>query len=255
MTVSCPVARDPSGLRPRSRLRSSPGLAFCLALALEILAVGGLLRWRQDPPADPVPIAVMQVAHVALPAPVEEPRPEPPAARPDSPPPSARPAAPPKRGQAASRPLAAPSSPAAAPAVRGETVAMSPPAMASPDAPPAEAAPADGGASTRDQSIPATAQREAETGFEILLRAAVQDAARFPAAARAMGRQGRVRVGFDFRDGEVSSVRIVQSAGFDSFDEAAVGAVTRAAYPSPPDHLKGRTLHLTVWVEFLKKGD
>jgi protein TonB len=97
-------------------------------------------------------------------------------------------------------------------------------------------------------------QQEAEIRFETLLRAAVQEAARFPAAAKAMGRQGRVRVRFDFLDGKVSNLQIVQSEDFPPFDQAALAAVEEAHYPPVPPHLQHQLLHLTVWVEFLKRG-
>jgi protein TonB len=86
--------------------------------------------------------------------------------------------------------------------------------------------------------------------FEQRVRAAIQAAVHYPPAARMMGSQGRARVGFDFDDGAISDVHILQGSGFPALDQAAVAAVDQARYPSPPPGLAHRLLHLALWVRF-----
>lgn len=229
--------------------------ALATALVLEAGLVGGL-AWHLAPRAQttPEPPVVMQVSHVALPAAEDHPRQAPKPSDPPLPKPATdiqaeppKPVPPPRPAPDKQRPApkqAAPaiSPPAALPTV--EPVLETPPAVTQAAAPPP----------ISTDTAPGPVQEQESVRFETLLRAAVQEAARFPAAARAMGRQGRVRVGFDFEDGRVSAVKVVSSADFDAFDEAAMTAVAEARYPTPPAHLQRKLLHLTVWVEFLKKG-
>jgi TonB family protein len=80
--------------------------------------------------------------------------------------------------------------------------------------------------------------------------AAVQRAAAMPEAARRQHRQGRARVGFEYIDGAVKAVQIVQSSDSHLLDDAAVAAVRRAQYPMPPTAMRGRVLALLVWIDF-----
>ena len=69
-----------------------------------------------------------------------------------------------------------------------------------------------------------------------------------------MGLAGRARVAFDYRDGAVGEIDLVQSAGAPVLDGAALAAVRDARYPPPPEAVAGHTLHLLLWVE-LQPGD
>lgn len=225
--------------------------ALGLALAVEGL-IAGLALWRLQIPAPPpsTAVTVMRIEHVDLTAPPQPKSVEPPQPQAPAPPQPA------PRKPTAAKPLPArPPRPVAVatPAPRVEqpvpaSVTASEPKMEKMETPTA-AVPA-----TPAPSVATSVQQEAAVRFETLLRAAVQEAAKFPAAAKAMGRQGRVRIGFDFLDGQVSALRVVQSSDFPPFDQAALAAVEEAHYPPAPVHLQHQTLHLTVWVEFLKKG-
>ena len=92
------------------------------------------------------------------------------------------------------------------------------------------------------------AAREAE--FAARVKAAVQAAVTYPAAARSMGLSGRARMEFHWRDGVASQVRVIQSSGTAMLDRAATESVTRAGYPEAPDTLKGKNLVYQVTVVF-----
>ena len=86
--------------------------------------------------------------------------------------------------------------------------------------------------------------------FEGRLRAAVQAALRYPAAARMMSVTGQAQVGFRWCDGVPSALQVVSSAGMAALDDAAIAAVRTAAYPEPPENLEHHTLNLVVKVNF-----
>ena len=86
--------------------------------------------------------------------------------------------------------------------------------------------------------------------FEDRVRGSIQDAVVYPAAARMLNRQGRVRVAFDYRDGAVSNVHIVEGTGFGPLDRAALAAVHDAQYPPPVAKLQHKLLHMVLWVRF-----
>ena len=79
---------------------------------------------------------------------------------------------------------------------------------------------------------------------------AVRQAAIMPQAARRQHRQGRARVKFTYIDGRVNGVQLVATSESRLLDDAALEAVSRAAYPAPPTELRGRHLDLLVWVNF-----
>jgi protein TonB len=82
------------------------------------------------------------------------------------------------------------------------------------------------------------------------IRAAVQAALVYPKAAEEMGFSGRVRMEFKLRDRQPSGARVVISSRVGMFDRAAMQAVLAAAYPEPPDSLRGQSRLFQVWVEF-----
>ena len=73
----------------------------------------------------------------------------------------------------------------------------------------------------------------------------------FPYAAQLMHQYSQARVAFDYRDGTISNVRLVQSSNFPMLDPAALAAVRDAHYPPPPPEAQHRVLHFVVWVRFL----
>lgn len=70
-----------------------------------------------------------------------------------------------------------------------------------------------------------------------------------------MGISGRATVAFNLRDGVPSQIRVTISSGVGMLDQAAIAAVSSAAYPEAPDTLKGQDKPYTVIVYFeLKSG-
>jgi protein TonB len=89
-----------------------------------------------------------------------------------------------------------------------------------------------------------------EAEFALRLKAAIQAAVVYPAAARNMGFSGRARVEFQFRDGAIDHLKIIQSSGSGLIDQAALASVGNAVLPPIPDSLKGREMTYQVTVEF-----
>ena len=88
------------------------------------------------------------------------------------------------------------------------------------------------------------------TEYAAKVKAAVQEAVEYPAAANNMRTKSRARVEFALRDGIRQNPHIVASSGLDVFDRAAIHAVNIAHYPLPPAVLSGQTKLFQVWVEF-----
>ena len=82
------------------------------------------------------------------------------------------------------------------------------------------------------------------------VKAAVQGAVQYPAAAQRQRIGGRTRVEFNLRDGRVSEPHLVQGSGTALLDRAAIAAVLAAGYPAPPSELAGIERQFQVWVEF-----
>jgi protein TonB len=69
------------------------------------------------------------------------------------------------------------------------------------------------------------------------------------------GTTGRTLVGFVYRDGAVSDIRVVTSSGVGQLDHAALAAVRDAACPPAPHGLEGKSLPEQLWIDFtLDKG-
>lgn len=194
-----------------------------VALVVEAVLVAAIGYWiSHAPPPVPVPHkAPMKVALVTLPKPPKKvpPKPKP------APPPKPQPHRPVIRHVVHRLP---PPPPQPAPIVQQQAVVVPPPP------PPPEVS-----ASPDEIAL-----------FEDRVREAIQSAVVYPAAARMLGRQGRVRVAFDYRDGAVSNVHIVQGTGFGPLDSAAIAAVRNAQYPQPTTKLRHKRLHMVVWVRF-----
>ena len=217
--------------------------AVLLALVIEAALVSGVIAWltlrtpEPPPPPQPPPMRLQLVEVppappkpeiIAPPEPKPEPKPKPiekPVPQPKKPPPKPLP------------PVVAPVVPMTAP----------------PDAPPAPAAMVAAEIARPMPPAPSNQHADITADFESKVRAAIQSALHYPVAAKAMGREGRVRVGFDFIDGLASNIRVVQSGDLDVFDHAAEAAVEAASYPVIPAELQHRSLHFVIWVEFLKK--
>lgn len=86
--------------------------------------------------------------------------------------------------------------------------------------------------------------------FAARVHAAVQASLIYPISARVLGLTGRTKVGFTYRDGHVSGVRLLISCGYPALDRAALNAVRDARYPPPPAALASKTQTLTIWVRF-----
>ena len=72
----------------------------------------------------------------------------------------------------------------------------------------------------------------------------------YPAAAKAAEFRGRTRVAFRLLDAKASGARVLVGSGMGLVDNAALQAVQRASYPSPPADQKAAELNFEVWVEF-----
>ncbi|SCC92002.1 TonB family protein [Thiomonas sp. X19] len=225
-------------------------LAAGAALLLEVVIVGALL-WLADHASAPPPPAPMQIVLDApKPAPqtVAPPTPRPPVPKPlpkPTPKPVVKPRPRPVLHKVAPKPAQPPPPPPVAtpkleapPAPVPDTKPAMPVAAPTPPAPPQPPAP------------PAPDAASIKAGFEAALRSAIQAAVRYPQAARLMRLSGKTLVGFDFRDGVVSHLRVVTSSGAGPLDHAALDAVRNAPYPATPRVLQGKAMAFTIWVRF-----
>ena len=86
--------------------------------------------------------------------------------------------------------------------------------------------------------------------FKGAVRAAVQSAVVYPAAARLAHVTGKTEVSFGYEDGRISNISVLVSSGSNMLDAAARRAVEAAAYPAPPAEFVGKPLQFEVWVRF-----
>jgi periplasmic protein TonB len=91
---------------------------------------------------------------------------------------------------------------------------------------------------------------EKEAVFSAQLKAAIQAAVVYPAAARMMSAHGKAKVEFEFLNGISSQVHIILSSGSTLLDQAAIQAVSNAQVPPIPESLKGKRMTYQVMVEF-----
>ncbi len=255
--MSAVLSNPPGGGWEREDARRWP-LATLAALGVEAALIAGLIWWSQrpSPPPPPPPMQIVLEAPKPAPKTVAPPTPKPPEPKPEPKPvvkpqpkpvlhktppkpvpqpPQTPPPQPEPQPQPAPQPapqIQAPPAPAPDTKPAMPVAAPTPPAPPPPPAPPAPDV----------ASIKAT--------FEAELRSAIQAAVRYPPAARMMQLTGKTLVGFDFRDGAVSHVRVLTSSGADVLDHAAMDAVRAAGYPATPKELQGKTLAFTIWVRF-----
>lgn len=104
---------------------------------------------------------------------------------------------------------------------------------------------------------PAAPEPKAEESFEARILRAVQAAvdSHYPAAARMLHQRGQVQVSFDYLDGAVSNVRLVQSSGLRLLDAAALATVRDTRFPAPPPKLVHQTMNYALWVRFRLAGE
>ncbi len=96
----------------------------------------------------------------------------------------------------------------------------------------------------------ATASADAESALGGRVREAVQQALRYPPAARMMNLHGRARVLLEYHAGLVDRFELARSAGSPLLDDAAMAAAREARYPKPPPEIGDRSLKFLVWVDF-----
>jgi len=91
-----------------------------------------------------------------------------------------------------------------------------------------------------------------EPSWETRLFRKLQQAKRYPSAARARGEQGVVKVAFSIdRDGHVISRHIVEGSGFPALDDEAMALLERAQpMPAFPPSMTEAQLSLTVPIRF-----
>jgi protein TonB len=97
---------------------------------------------------------------------------------------------------------------------------------------------------------PAQAKSDPNAEYAARVKAAVQAALVFPAAAAALDFKGRARVEFKLRDRVPSQAHLLISSGMGLTDRAALQSVEVAQYPPPPTGLQGKEGTYQVWVEF-----
>lgn len=134
------------------------------------------------------------------------------------------------------------------PVVTHDALPTPKPLPVSPTPPPPQPAPV-------VSSPPAAVSATVTASFESAVRGAVQAALHFPATARMMHLSGRTKVGFTYRDGQISNVHVVTSSGSDILDRAAIEAVHTAHYPVPEAAEQHRDLSFAIWVVFTQEND
>jgi protein TonB len=220
--------------------------AFLIALVVEIVLIGAAVGWlsmRSPAPlsqsAQPLRLQLVELLPTTPQPEIQAP----------PPPPEPKPQLKPKTAETpVPRPL-----PKVIPKPLPQVVAVVPPTIVPQDAPPAPAAASTVEPQQISPPAPVNSSHDITADYESKVRAAIQSALGYPVAAKALGREGRVQVSFDFNDGQISKIRIVNSGDLEAFDHAAEVAVQTANYPTSPAELRHQTLHFLIWVEFLKK--
>jgi len=82
------------------------------------------------------------------------------------------------------------------------------------------------------------------------IRAAVQNAFVYPAAASALGFHGKVKLKFHLAHKTSSNPTILVGSGMGIIDRAAIQSVMMATYPEPPNELKNSELDCEIWIEY-----
>jgi protein TonB len=231
-------------------------LAALTALALELGLIAAVAWWASRPAPSPPPPQPVEIV-------LEAPKPAqktvaPPTPKPPQPKPVVKPQPKPVVHKPQPKPVVhqAQPKPAAEPPPQPQPEPQPTPNVQTPPAPAADTKPAmpvaapTPPAPSQPPAPPAPDLASIKASFEAELRSAIQAAVRYPQAARMMQLTGKTLVGFDFRDGTVSQIRVLQSSGADLLDQAALDAVRNAPYPPTPKALQGKTMAFTIWVRF-----
>lgn len=206
-------------------MKSTLSRAALIAFALEIMIVGAFADFLSQKKEPPKPEVVM----LTFPAPPEPPKPRPPEPKPKpAPPKPIRHERPKEQHEVQPKPEVQKPEPSPVPS-----------ALPTPPAPPRPAPPA---------------PPEVTATFRDEVTEAVQDAMKYPYAARMARIEGKTQVAFDYLDGTASNPSVAASSGYGMLDKAAIQAVESAHYPSPPANLSGRSLRILIWVRFYQLG-
>jgi len=210
---------------------------FGAAFTLEALAIAALMAWMAAHPPAPklIPLAI-QIESAPN---IEPPPPEPPKALPKVVPPPVKTAVVTPPSPPPPAPMVAPVPVVAAPSERP----LPSTSVASPFAPPAPPPPPP---PPPVQAGPAGPSAD----YIAKVRAAVQAAFVYPAAARALEFRGRTRVAFKLLDAAPIGAKVLVGSGMNLVDKAALQAVQNAVYPPTPADQKSLELSFEVWVEF-----
>lgn len=100
------------------------------------------------------------------------------------------------------------------------------------------------------QAAATTINADAMSQFEEQVHEAIQASLRYPYAAKIAHIEGRVKVSFEYINGQVSAIKIINASSYGMFNSAAQQAVLNANYPPLPEKLAGRQLQFEVWVRF-----
>ncbi len=244
MDANAPARRTAAG---RRRIWTFP-----LSLLVHAAILGGVIALPSPPRPAPLP----QIELVGAPPPPAappqaqpQPPPQPPAARTEPPPPAPavhRTAGPRLSPKPRPAPVLSSSGPAATEA------AAAPLAEPGPDR---DVAAADA-KSAREPAERISPPAGPPPDYVGLIRAQLERAKRYPAAARREGREGVVAVRFVLdRSGALLSCRLESGSGDSDLDEEALAMAARAApFPPFPDTLERRRLDLVVPIRFSLKG-
>lgn len=220
------------------RIHRFPFQAFGLAVLVEValVAIGGIiLATTPSKPAlsEPVPITLLSEEKPLEAAPVP---------KPPEPKPLVKSQPKPKTKLTPTKPQTSPPKPVTPQSIPMPAASV-PSAFSEPAAVPAAPLP----------PAQATAGKaDASAEYAARIRAAVQAAVTYPAAAAALHFTGRVRVEFHLRDAVPSQARVIIPSTIGMIDRAALQSVQNAQYPLPPADMQGSDKVYQVWVEFTR---
>lgn len=246
MTVHMMADRPPAGTPERGTF----GVAFVLALVLELVAVLALgVMPAAPPPEQPEEVAPVHIHAAELPAPPppEPPPPEPPPPEPPPPappPPAPEPPPPPEPAPPPPAPEPPPPPPKAPP--RPVTPPRHPPVPrpAEPVAPAIEAPP-----TPAVPAVSAAVEANVTAVYAAALRARVQANLVVPSVVRMLGRGGISRVAIKLApNGALLAVTLTGPSGSSEIDEAALKSVRGSQFPPFPTEMQQHpmTFALTV---------
>lgn len=202
--------------------------AFALACCIEALALFALSQWiHADPP-------VAEAGH-EIELSIEKPEPAPPVVAVPKPVPLPQPKTLP--------PVHTPPLPTQVATTERTEVAAEPPPKPAP-------------APLRDNvtavATPPVASNKAPDHSEYMakVRAAVQQAFVYPAAASSLGLHGRVKVKFKLNQKTPTQAQVLITSGVSMIDRAAMASVMNARYPEPTAEINLSQMEFEIWIEY-----